>query len=723
MEPSGDGLRWRTACKTTVLRPEKTETLLRMLDSLMVDIVGNPDRSAILHHESGMSFGNLPVEVAQRSSRMGFLKGRWVDLGNVESVAKASNADIQDSGAVIVETNGENLLALFIKCGDSVSVQSLAASLRQCLPHWSMPSFIIPTGLINRITANNRIDRADLTSKFSKMAPARRELCTVRSIDEWTPLEVTFREVISKVSSTPEAEIGRHQTIFHLGLDSISAILLSNELRKRSIVLSVTEILQAATIGNMAAVAKTTPGRAPQAGQDPKTVLENSLANIRLDELLGGIGREAIERVFPATAGQHYMLSAWRNSGFKLFMPTFPFKCRRLGISCVLSGWESLVRQEPILRTTFIATQSEDTPLIQLVLRSPQAQCEWYESSSSKNDTLVRFLVSQEQKKPVNLSLPPVRLCILNTPAETLLFLTIHHALYDGVSLPLLLAKFEGFLNNCTGRLPTPGPEDPGFPAVVAFMLTRNAQNQRDFWTKRLSWDIPVSTLVPEKHPDAGPDTRTEVYRPGALGEVNVLEGHCRREGVSLQSVFLAAFAIVYAHWCSIRDGPLKRGREVTFGLYVSNRHLPILDLDSLAAPTLNFIPLRVRSPVSTNVIENVIDLAHEIQEELVKIGDPENTVVPLWQIEKWTGTRVDCFFNYLKVPEDLKRSTAVNTGDRIALEEFKVDVEAEDRTLDGSEFKGNASMDYIKVYFPQLPKKNFVSSADRFLRQTLTSR
>ncbi|KAG0133500.1 hypothetical protein HOY82DRAFT_640839 [Tuber indicum] len=510
MEQDGNNLIWRTACKSTAFRLQDAQSLLQMLDSLLVDIVTHTNQPSITYREIGPTFGNLPTSTADRSSQIKTLNGVRIDLGG-------------------------------------------------------------KTG-------------------------------------EWTSLEKTFRKVLAKVSNTPEREIGRTQTIFHLGLDSISAISLSSELRKNLIFLGVAEILSAATIERMAASvsAMNSHGPPPANPLDSRSIISKACENLEYMKVLESVKNRSVEFTMPATPGQHYMISSWVNSGYKLFMPTFSFKCRRVEPSCVLTGWEALVRQEPILRTTFAATNNTDT----------------------------------------------------------IIFITIHHALYDGVSLPRLIAKFQGFLNKPIGRLLTPDSEGPDFTDTVAFIQSRDLSHQRTFWTRYLSESS--STCAPEKtHSTSPPEKRVALFQPRALSNVARLERECRR--------------------------------HVIFGIYLSNRHLPVADLETLAAPTLNTVPIRVSAPGNKSTIE----AARQIQDDLMTIGDPENSVISLWRIMEWTGIRVDCFFNFLKLPGSSAWNPnddgTIDGVDKIILEEFTPD-NAEPAIRAGAHFERNASMKDIKT-------------------------
>lgn len=695
MEHCGNNLLWRNACKSTVLSETDSESLLQTLDSLLVHIVNNTDHPAMVHHKEGIAFGNIPI-CARRSGSTTSLNGLRIDLDETANKIREAQSNTGDAAAIVASDNGRQLLVVFITEGQSV--HKVASFARHEFPHWSMPSFIIPMSTLPH--KDGKIDRSQLESHFRSMKPEEcDEFAVQEKKGEWTPLELTFRRILSAISQLPESEIERTQTIFHLGLDSISAIGFSSKLREQSIFLSVAETLRAATIERMAAVAKTMNGEAPKTPVDIEGTLEKALGDINIKSLLGGIPEASIETVAPATAGQVYMLSAWKNSNYTIFMPTFTFRCRKIEHSRILSAWESLVRQESILRTTFLASDSEDTPLVQVTLRNPATQTESYQSSTTNNDNLINFLKSQEQSKPVDLEQPPVRFTTLTTPVDTIIFLTIHHALYDGVSLPLLLLKFQGFLDDSVERLPTPEPEAPRFLDFVSFTHSQDVQQQSRFWSKYL--DGAVSTLVPLKYPDLQTTERTELFRTGVIDKRNLLESRCRAEGISLQSVFLAAYAKVYAYHLDLKDGPVKKKEDVIFGIYLSNRHLPISDLALMAAPTLNLVPLRIRSPRTTTLVQ----LARQVQADLTEIGSAGNGTVGLWQVEKWTGVQVDCFFNYLKMPGG---DEAADTDGGMGFEDLKVDVKSSNLGAARAELPEKMWMDSAKVSPESPPPPSF---------------
>jgi hypothetical protein len=94
----------------------------------------------------------------------------------------------------------------------------------------------------------------------------------------------------------------------------------------------------------------------------------------------------------------------------------------------------------------------------------------------------------------------------------------------------------------------------------------------------------------------------------------------------------------------------------VVLGIYLANRshieHLP-----TLRSPTLNLVPLLVRSVSSTPLL----DIAKQIQQDLQAIGSAENSAVGLWEIAAWTGVKVDTFVNFLRLPNTAEENENEN--------------------------------------------------------------
>jgi len=358
-----------------------------------------------------------------------------------------------------------------------------------------------------------------------------------------------------------------------------------------------------------------------------------SLEEVDVDKLLAsaGFAQANVQEVLPATAGQTYMLSLWQQSAGRLFYPTFRYRLYgSVDTGRVRHAWNVLLGQHSILRTSFIVTGRERVPFIQVVRRD-------FGESFSHGDAEVGDTVQSE----VNVQ-SFVRLHAKQREDHWLLSLTIHHALYDGVSLPLLIADLEKLCNS----IAIPPPSNVPFRTLVASTSNSSArETSKTFWTDYLS-DPPILHLP---QPATAGSKRVEVFRPAAIQDVSPLEKLAKIHGLSIHAFFLAAYARTYANLLgeSKIASQETQDADVIFGIYLANRSHAIDGSAVVAAPTVNLVPLRVRQPAETSVSE----AAGQIQRDLQEIGGLETSTVGLWEIERWTGVKIDSFVNFLNLP------------------------------------------------------------------------
>ncbi|KAK3699962.1 hypothetical protein LTR37_016206 [Vermiconidia calcicola] len=452
--------------------------------------------------------------------------------------------------------------------------------------------------------------------------------------DAVSPLTQTIVEALAQVAKVPLADISSASSIESIGIDSISAIKLAAVLRKKSIRLSVSEILRAKTAARMASTAESkTAGHECGLPQTSSVeIVRQACQRFMLKDMAAKAGLELgnVEVILPATAGQVYMLRMWQKTAGQLFYPTFSYQVIDFhDQKRIEDGWSKLVARHAILRTAFCATGDSEMPMLQVVLRDTPRGVR-HEGGSEGTD-----LGGRQQQ-------PMVSLRARKADEGYLLDLKIHHALYDAVSLPLVIEDFRLLLSE--QRLPDRKLEYAYFLALAA---TQQALNERKvFWKHYLQNVRPMRLRQPQTD---GAQMRVEIFKPGIFSMAAELEAVARREGLSLQAILFAAYAKVYTSLAAVAiDASDNEASDVVLGIYLSNRsHLT--DLESLPAPTVNLVPLLVRSPKEKSVLE----LAKQVQRDLQAIGDTAaRCSVALWEVVEWTGVQVDTFVNFLKLPD-----------------------------------------------------------------------
>lgn len=448
----------------------------------------------------------------------------------------------------------------------------------------------------------------------------------------WTQSAVTIREVLSQVSGIPESDIRLSDTLYHLGLDSISAIKVSSLLRRRAISLTPRALISATSIGSLADLADQEPSHpAPTKGT---AQMWEPPASMDLNALMAthGLSSESVDAVLPALPMQVYMLSAWENSQGSVFYPTFFYllshRCSREEID---NAWQSVVKSTPMLRTVFVGTGRQDVPVLQVTLKSA---------------------------REVNPESPRI-LCHLQSEWDEqreawVLKLGIHHALYDGVSLPAIMQALSSAI--VRGSIVTSGEADQmtKWEEYTAHISQEDARSvRRQFWAEYLN-GCP-RTLGSEQSRTDHSVERISYVKRSAVPDTSRLRRSAAQLGLGIQSLFLAAYAKVLAGRRVADQGLAAESAKdlpptVVFGIYLANRGGP--DSDGLPStyPTLNLVLLRV--DVGVDGRRGLADVAAEVHRDLGTISQHGRCHVGLWEIDEWTGVKISSFVNFLSLPD-----------------------------------------------------------------------
>ncbi|KAF5230490.1 hypothetical protein FANTH_13811 [Fusarium anthophilum] len=440
---------------------------------------------------------------------------------------------------------------------------------------------------------------------------------------KWSHDEAEIRSILHQVSCVPVASIRISDNLYHLGLDSISAIKVSSLLRKIGINLRPQDLVKSSSIAEMAQ-------RATQAQATPSETLELTEEwappdDIDLEVLLRahGIAKGDVE-VLPALPMQVYMLGAWQRAEGSVFFPEFPCQIKTSDdLNGIQTAWDKLVSEVPLLRTCFIPTQSPTIPVLQVVLKTHKlslTQDPLNEQSIQAARPLVRAHITLQED------------CIWSFRLQ------IHHALYDGVSLPALLRRLSQLLHGSIAV------EDNGLTQWKKFAVRQASEaaqkDRRAFWKAYLH-GTSSSSIAAESQADV--KTRISYLNESAIPDLSQMQAISTQSGISLQSWFLAAYAKVLATQNNTPDNG-----SVVFGMYLANRAAASDRLPQVY-PTLNLVPLRVDSPKELSLSS----VAKNIQRDIHQITSDGRSNVGLWEIDQWTGAQVKSFVNFLSLSDD----------------------------------------------------------------------
>ncbi|KAI0405144.1 putative non-ribosomal peptide synthetase [Xylaria palmicola] len=448
-------------------------------------------------------------------------------------------------------------------------------------------------------------------------------------------------DVLSDLSRVDRHEIDLGLSIFHIGLDSISAIKASSMLRKRGLNISTRDLVTIPSIRGILKQAGRVISEETEASASSTLRLDWVVDEKRISTLTqeAGLDTESIETILPALPMQVHMLSVWQNSGGVTFFPKFTFRVSgSIDLVTASKAWTVLVDEIAILRTHLLSTASSSSPFFQVVLKSKFAS-RYAKRVATESDSRWEFIYSATPFYVVQV--------IREKPGEVYLKLHIHHALYDGISLPIILNRFAELCNS-TSLAGTASQSAPWCDFALKH-LTAQVKTQRElFWTSYLNGVTLARPFQMHQAATSHQVSRINLFRSTPIKNAAALRLRCHESGVSTQVLLFAAYTKALAKWIC-RDENSSDIIDCVFGVYLANRsgHYGIEDAPF---PTLNILPLRVKDPLNRDIAV----LAVDIQKDMTEISRFEHSTASLWEIRRWTGVCVDTFVNILAIPSDL---------------------------------------------------------------------
>jgi ferricrocin synthase len=478
----------------------------------------------------------------------------------------------------------------------------------------------------------------------------------------WNNTEKTIRRALADISGVSESYILKSHNVYHLGLDSISAIKVVAKLRKVGVSMTVRDLVSSSSIQEMGRKLRDLT----KASQLPDSIRKVPSA-INVQQLLSetGYNKTIVEMILPATPMQVCMLATWHNSGGLVFYPEFKYRinCPGIDMAKALQAWEKVVATTAILRTCFVATGDEAVPFLQIVLRIGShrtADCSGPDADQTSSGIMKQPLVK--------ISFDIMGDNVIGVK------LRIHHALYDGVSLPHILNRLTHSLGE--EMIDDSHALERWQQLVSAHQDPLTILSRERFWKTYLGTRVERTLLTVKQHSvDDTPSKRLAHLERSACQSISVLVSLCQQRGLSFQALFFAAYAKAVVRTMSTRIS--KEGKAIVFGVYLANRAL-IEGLENIPFPTLNLLPLKVIIGHDMNLWQT----AGEIQSDLHEISAMPNATAGLWEIKKWTGTEINSFVNFLTLPDSpstltpgifVEEITSISAGDDLTNGAVKV--------------------------------------------------
>lgn len=497
---------------------------------------------------------------------------------------------------------------------------TLVPIVKRTHPAYMVPDLVVPVSYMPLTQTSAKADTKLLKSLFSHIPAAQlfgghhhgqaengdSDVSTSR---ELTPQEMTIVEIAESFSSTkPNGLMVRPDTtIFQLGVDSLGAISVYARMKKMGYECSVATILSGATIEQLATlpIRKKESNRTDHSGSPPSSSPELTGTSTPLTEVgetlyldgstLSGIEPGSVATIRPCLPLQEVLVAksmASEEEGETPYVNHIVFEMpETVDIARLVNSWDRVIAANDILRTCFKHT---DKGVVQVVLKAEAMPLVWSQGKIGADMKELQQSLSRQIVGGIETQ-PPIRLTLLSSPDRGFV-LSMHHALYDGESLPMIVDDVKTtYLHGRTARRPAIGS------LVNYISLKRNdsVDETKAYWIRLLSGWTP-SELTTDSSSTANRNAETTTVSVRTFTRpLSALEQDCAKHSFTLPALLQGIFGVCLAQ--------LRNYGSATYGVVLSGRTVPVDGVARMMAPCIVTLPQRVNLRKASDVSEAVV--------------------------------------------------------------------------------------------------------------------
>ncbi|KAL6800822.1 hypothetical protein GGI42DRAFT_361069 [Trichoderma sp. SZMC 28013] len=437
--------------------------------------------------------------------------------------------------------------------------------VRSQLPHYMVPHVITVIDQMP-INENGKVDRRSLV----KSIPIQRTRAIAQPTSD---NEREMQRIWADVLNIAPESIGTNDSFFFLGGSSIAAMKVVAGAGKAGYELSVADIFRTPKLGELVScsfqrITKATKLHVVNPFELFKDLDINSFKRDVSKQYQ--LQPAKIIDAYPCTPLQEGLLALTsKRQGDYVMQAVFSIQ-PGVVVEKLRQAWETVYKVLPLLRTRIV--EHVDLGIVQVVI---DESLPWVEATN-----LEEYLETLREI-PMGIGQPLSAFAVVNDTTGTPKWLvcTMHHALYDGWSLSLIM--------DAVGKAYRDKQIELGsqFQAFIKFIKEQDETQTIDYWETSLKgYDALPFPALPSSVTEARTDTFIEHTIP--LPQT--------RSDITTSSLIGAAWALVISRMTNMKD--------VVFGAIVSGRNAPVSGIDTMAAPTFAAVPIRIKLSNSQHV-------------------------------------------------------------------------------------------------------------------------
>lgn len=245
------------------------------------------------------------------------------------------------------------------------------------------------------------------------------------------------------------------------------------------------------------------------------------------------------------------------------------------------AAWEKAVQEIDLLRTRIAQLQSG--LFMQAVL--VEDPIEWQEATSLKEVEAMAIRV------PSHLGGKLAAYAIVHTASNERYFVwTLHHSLYDGWSIPLMLQRVQQIYHTGLSQ-----QRAIPYTRFIRYLVDGNPETASKYWKEHLAGT--AAYQFPQQCHSVSPEsTKGEEMHHAVRFDPP------RYADITLSTVIRAAWALVLASYTNSDD--------VIFGETLTGRDITVPGVTDMCGPTLTTVPTRVRIDEGATVLDLLKDIS-----------------------------------------------------------------------------------------------------------------
>ncbi|KAK5991643.1 Nonribosomal peptide synthetase dtxS1 [Cladobotryum mycophilum] len=555
----------------------------------------------VRYSEEDEQHGSL-VFVGRRDAQVK-IHGQRVELGEIEQQILAGlDHKLYEDFQVVVQmirprgSDNHTLLVAFVQAVDVPAVVTqLQYTLPYQLPKYAIPSIYIPVDHMP-VGPTGKTDRRRLRELGDSLSLEELTRSNLARSSRWrepeTADEIRLQALWASVLGVQVDSIGAEDSFLQIGGDSIMAMRLVAKAWEERINFTVADVFTYPRLCDLAvAINKTLPPKE----DDDLVIAPFSLLRSEEDETelrhaasrLCNLEPSQVEDIFPCTPLQEGLISLTAKNagdggtnGSYVVQSVVELKFTT-DVDRFKAAWEVVVAKEPILRTRIVDLGQQHS-LVQVVVAHDS----------------VEWITEPTKAGSMGLGTPLTRFELVVNDTEKLFVCTMHHAVCDGWSWPLLLEKLEKVYLEGEETLLQPSPPFQVFVKNIQDTIEPAA----DLWRQQLEGT------------EAQPFPRLPSlnYQPKAdshkVHNITGFHWPTATSNATPSTLIRAAWSILSAQYTGLDD--------IIFGATVSGRQAAVPGIERMTGPTIVTVPVRV----VLNRQETVKDMLARIQQQATEM-------------------------------------------------------------------------------------------------------